>query len=86
MEILSIKEVIEIQHIFSTWGNWLNKVSDPTTAKYYLITKNHILKEVALTMRNIITRFNYSENQDSEMYVQNIGTYLHNLQCSIQYH
>ena len=46
--------------------------------------KSHILEETALTKGTIITRSNYEEKLGSEVYVQNLATYLHNLECIIQ--
>ena len=46
--------------------------------------KRHILEEIALTKGPIITRSNYEEKPGSEVYVQNLATYLHNLECTIQ--
>ena len=46
--------------------------------------KSHILEEIAFTKGPIITRSNYEEKTGSEVYVQNLATYFHNLECTIQ--
>lgn len=44
-----------------------------------------MLEDIALTKGNyIIMRSNCSEKQDSEMHVENLVTYLHSLEGTIQ--